>query len=728
MSRLRFNGSPTQALVWFWPFQSLPRLWYLSTSPIPAGAEPLLQVALPLAVGFLRDGLLVAGLLLPIQIAQWLGGEQWIPGRVRRGVAALFSLVLALLLAALFAEMEFLRYLGFHSTLAHLPLAEDWERLQSSVRHSLGPLAVPLALTPTAFLAAITAIRLDAVDRGLRTGRGVLVSAAILAVGVAAGRIPVPDPLVAAVSENYFVSVIRSAWDQDDWGGQRGLSIAEILDTAPLADGDVAMPPWRHLDSRYPLVKATDHHRCRLGVLDAGTCARDADGDGHALEADCNDLEPGIHPGADDIPRNGIDEDCSGLDADPPNVIFIHWEGVRAVNVGSIGYATPATPRFDALVRDGRLFSDAYANGTQTRWSLISVYCSTLPRLSDQWIFRHNPDLELLCLPEILQRRGYRTLYVHGGTIGFAGKGPRMRRWFQTRFDRSNAPIRSMPRFNWGARDRDVLAFAYDMLRRRDDPAPFFLTIATLAVHHPFGLPEARFAIGRHTDRRNQLANVIRYTDDALGEFLEKLLADPEFENTIVLVASDHGINWFDPHPEGRQSVLWEDLVWVPVALLGDAWGVVPGVDAQVRQLADITPTVLDRLGIELPNPFVGHSLLRDYGEREPRAFFATANGGPSAGVRVGRYKFFERLGSGQHFLFDVVADRRESTDLSGDPLHAERVAELRVWVADLYRQNERLIEENRIWTDRYRLARPEAAQRGAAERSQKDVDAEGSR
>jgi arylsulfatase A-like enzyme len=704
MTRLRLNRSPTQALVWFWPFLSLPRLWFFATSSLPEGSAPMTHVALPLLVGLLRDGLLVAALLLAIQLFQRLGGRRWVPARVRRGAGAAFPFALAGLLAVLFAEMEFLRYLGFHSTLEHTPLVEDWGRLRSSVAHSLRSLWLPLLLVAAAFLAATAALPLDGLERFLGTGRGVLVSGAVVAVGVAAGRVPAADVLVAQAPENYFVSVIDGAVGGDDWSGGGGRPIAEILDAAPLADPAVATPPWRNFDPRYPLVKATDHHLCRLGGIDAVACSRDADGDGHALVADCNDLEAGIHPEAEDVPRNGIDEDCSGLDADPPNVIFVHWEGVRAVNVGSIGYAMPSTPRFDALARDGRLFSNAYANGTQTRWSLISVYCSTLPRLSNQWIFRHNPDLELLCLPEILQRRGYRTVYVHGGTIAFAGKGPRMRRWFQTRFDRSNAPIGAMLRFHWGARDRDVLEFTYDMLKQRGEAHPFFLTIATLAVHHPFGLPESRFAMGRHTDRRNQLANVTRYTDDALGDFLAKVLADPEFENTIVLVASDHGINWYDPHPEGRQSVLWEDLVWVPVALLGAAWGVERGIDTEVRQLADIAPTVLDRLGIEMPNPFIGHSLLRSFGTRESRAFFATANGGPSVGVRVGRYKFFEHFGTGRRFLFDMVADRRESLELSEDPRQAERVAELSGWVTDLYLQNERLIEQNRIWTDRYRL------------------------
>lgn len=42
----------------------------------------------------------------------------------------------------------------------------------------------------------------------------------------------------------------------------------------------------------------------------------DADGDGHAPPSDCNDANPSVFPGAQDKPGDGIDQDCSGADAE----------------------------------------------------------------------------------------------------------------------------------------------------------------------------------------------------------------------------------------------------------------------------------------------------------------------------------------------------------------------------------------------------------------------------
>jgi hypothetical protein len=45
----------------------------------------------------------------------------------------------------------------------------------------------------------------------------------------------------------------------------------------------------------------------------------DRDFDGSPVPADCNDGNPGIRPGAADVVDNGVDEDCSGADAENPD-------------------------------------------------------------------------------------------------------------------------------------------------------------------------------------------------------------------------------------------------------------------------------------------------------------------------------------------------------------------------------------------------------------------------
>lgn len=46
------------------------------------------------------------------------------------------------------------------------------------------------------------------------------------------------------------------------------------------------------------------------------TCSMDGDGDGDGFcQEDCDDTNRDVHPGAEDIPGDGIDQDCDGQDA-----------------------------------------------------------------------------------------------------------------------------------------------------------------------------------------------------------------------------------------------------------------------------------------------------------------------------------------------------------------------------------------------------------------------------
>ena len=83
-------------------------------------------------------------------------------------------------------------------------------------------------------------------------------------------------------------------------------------------------------------------------------------------------------------------------------------------------------------------------------------------------------------------------------------------------------------------------------------------------------------------------------------------------------------------------------------------------------------------------------------------AFFATPNDGDSAGVRLGKYKYFEHFSSGRRYLFDIHADPREKVNLANDPFFAELIQALRARVVSRYRNDERLLTQNRVWSERF--------------------------
>jgi arylsulfatase A-like enzyme len=116
--------------------------------------------------------------------------------------------------------------------------------------------------------------------------------------------------------------------------------------------------------------------------------------------------------------------------------------------------------------------------------------------------------------------------------------------------------------------------------------------------------------------------NSIRWTDNLIGALLEILSEQGCLENTLVVVASDHGEGFFERGIEGHGRKVYREMTEVPL-LLSFPFRLEPGivVGARTRNV-DVWPTILDLLGLPPPEGIDGRSRLPE--------LLASANGKPS--------------------------------------------------------------------------------------------------
>ncbi len=316
------------------------------------------------------------------------------------------------------------------------------------------------------------------------------------------------------------------------------------------------------------------------------------------------------------------------------NIMLVSFDCLRYDHVGCNGYELNTTPNIDQLAEKGTNFMRAYSQSSWTAPSHMTIMTSLYPAAHEVNVHPKPAPLHPIIntVAAILQAAGYRTGGFISGTyvksvLGFA-------RGFD-RYDENFNVERSSDEVN-----KQVISWFEG--NNENPRRPFFLFVHYFDPHEPYDPPPPYdsmfnpvhnnepgknsrdilkyFKMKRPGEgvNREMLKNLIglydgeiRHTDDRFGELLNFLKQNGEFDNTLIIVTADHGEAFLDHKNQLRHgNSLYEELIHVPFVIkLPKQWKQREVSDAIVQHL-DISPTILDILGLPVPDNMQGKSLL----------------------------------------------------------------------------------------------------------------------
>jgi arylsulfatase A-like enzyme len=353
-----------------------------------------------------------------------------------------------------------------------------------------------------------------------------------------------------------------------------------------------------------------------------------------------------------------------------PNIVLVTFDALCAEDMSLYGYPLPTTPNIDSLAQTSFAFSNYYAASTFTTPCIVSMLTGRYP--SNTHVYHYGGRLygeaAAQTLPNSLRNGGY----VTAASVANPGAHPDCLGFGVDFDELPPPPIKDFAskeaaaRFHSATLAADVgfagriVPYLMEQVSPRlfgethsDFPpsmsfqqagklldglqGPYFLWVHVYAPHFPY-LPEPPFLkqflhtdeLRTHTEfaklfdltgynysaakqpdidrARLRYNEWIAQADDAFGQFMTKLRASAHFDNTAVIVSSDHGESFQGGYAgHGGPSQL-RPIVHVPlvVHLPGQTEG------HKITTIADQTtlaPTILEIADIARPDWMDGHSL-----------------------------------------------------------------------------------------------------------------------
>jgi arylsulfatase A-like enzyme/Flp pilus assembly protein TadD len=342
------------------------------------------------------------------------------------------------------------------------------------------------------------------------------------------------------------------------------------------------------------------------------------------------------------------------------NVLIITIDTLRADHLGCYGFHLAHTPVIDGLANESIRFTNAISSAPITMPSHTSIFTGLYPPahgVRDNGAYALGEDA--VTLAERLRSAGYTTHAFVSALV--LNRRYNLNQGFETYDDdlwAEDDPKLFMIRERRAPKTAERFLQWFDSWKEKKEK-PFFTWVHFFDPHQPYR-PEPADAAVAPSQYDAEIAGV----DRQIGRMIDELRAAGVLDDTLLIVTADHGESLGEHGEQTHAIFVYDATVHVPL-IFRAPWLVKPRVyDAPVRSV-DITPTVLETLGLKHSDAMDGQSLLPALREKEQPPQLPQYSESLLSEVGFGMAPLFAIRDGGYKY---IRAPRAELYDLRNDP------------------------------------------------------------
>lgn len=340
------------------------------------------------------------------------------------------------------------------------------------------------------------------------------------------------------------------------------------------------------------------------------------------------------------------------------NVVVIMMESLASFKMGHFKNPFDTTPYLDQIVSDGILFDNFHVIKTGTAASIFCFLTGT-PDLNEEETASRNPLVvdQHTMINNLTEHEKY---YFIGGSANWGNiRGIIQNNIHDLKLYEEGMFKKSSLNDIWGISDLELFEESHKILEQ--EKKPFFAFIQTAGYHKPYTIPKRTegFVPKTLTDEQmaeygffnNEEYNSLRFSDHALGYYMQLAKNSDYFKNTVFVIYSDHGLRSYEAatlsqfYNHHKFPVHHIPLVFYSPLFDEEVKG---QVHSTLGYQPDILPTLLSMMGNQGPNSSFGVDLLSEVAKNRSGVYLSGEGSYPA--------KFFD----GEKVIYASATDEND--------------------------------------------------------------------